>query len=230
MRCGVGSWSIEHAEIGPAGHKLTTRAGRWATEQVGRYARSVNEVAEALGTDWHTINDAVIAYGEALLAADVDRIGTVRALSLDETLFKREGRWRTQRWSTQLVDARTGQLLEVVEGRDSAAPAAWLADQDPAWLAKIRWAVMDLSGPYRAAFDTMLPDAEQVADPFHVVQVANRRLDECRRRVQNEILGHRGRKADPLYRCRRLLLAAEERLDPRGNQALRISAGGDRGE
>lgn len=32
---------------------------------------------------------------------------------------------------------------------------------------------------------------------FHL---ANQKLDECRRRVQNETLGHRGRKDDPLYR------------------------------
>jgi hypothetical protein len=40
---------------------------------------------------------------------------------------------------------------------------------------------------------TMLPDATQVADPFHVVRLANSKLDECRRRVQNDTLGHRGR-------------------------------------
>ena len=122
-RCGVGSWTVEHPEIAPAGHRLTTRAGRWVCEQVGRYARSVSEVADALGCDWHTVNDAVVAYGEALVDADTDRIGVVRALSLDETLFKRDGPWKTQRWSTQLVDARSGQLLDVVEGRDSAAPS-----------------------------------------------------------------------------------------------------------
>ena len=57
----------------------------------------------------------------------------------------------------------------------------------------------------------MTPGATQVADPFHVVKLANTKLDECRRRVQNETLGHRGHKADPLYRCRRLLTKAEER-------------------
>lgn len=220
FRCGVGSWTVEHPEIAPAGHRLTTRAGRWACEQVGRRAQPVTDIADALGCDWHTVNDAVVAYGEALLDADTDRIGVVRALSLDETLFMREGRWRTQRWSTQIVDARTGQLLEVVEGRNAAAPAAWLAEQDPGWLARINWAVMDLSGPYRATFDTMLPHAGQVADPFHVVKHANTKLDECRRRVQNETLGHRGRRDDPLYRCRRLLLKAEERLDRRGTDKL----------
>ena len=45
-------------------------------------------------------------------------------------------------------------------------------------------------GPYRAAFDTALPPAKQVADPFHVVKLANNAVDEVRRRVQNHTLGH----------------------------------------
>ena len=53
FRCGVGSWTLEHPDIAPAGHRLTTRAGRWACEQVGRWGRSVAEVADALGCDWH---------------------------------------------------------------------------------------------------------------------------------------------------------------------------------
>jgi hypothetical protein len=32
-------------------------------------------------------------------------------------------------------------------------------------------------------FNLMVPDAVQVADPFHVVKVANSKLDECRRRA-----------------------------------------------
>ena len=66
----------------------------------------------------------------------------------------------------------------------------------------------------------MVPDALQVADPFHLVKLANTKLDECRRRVQNETMGHRGRKSDPLYRCRRLLTKAEERLDDKGRDKL----------
>jgi transposase len=59
-----------------------------------------------------------------------------------------------------------------------------------------------------------------VADPFHVVRVGNRCLDKVRRRVQNETLGHRGRKADPLYRIRKLLLTGTERLDEPGRQRM----------
>ena len=78
----------------------------------------------------------------------------------------------------------------------------------------------------------MLPDAVQVADPFHLVKLANQKLDECRRRVQNETVGHRGREDDPLYRCRRLLTKADERLDENGRTKLLglLDAGDPRGE
>jgi transposase len=66
----------------------------------------------------------------------------------------------------------------------------------------------------------MLPHATQVADPFHVHQLANRALDECRRRVQNETCGHRGHRDDPLYRARRRLTIARERLS--GEQHDRV--------
>jgi transposase len=97
---------------------------------------------------------------------------------------------------------------------------AWLARQGPTWRAHVRYATLDLSGPYRRVFNEMLPDAVQVADPFHVVKLANQKIDECRRRVQNETMGHRGRKTDPLYRCRRLLTKAEERLSVEGREKL----------
>ena len=57
-----------------------------------------------------------------------------------------------------------------------------------------------------------MPKAAQVVDPFHVISLANRALDQIRRRVQTEQTGHRGRRDDPLYRARRMLLAGEEHL------------------
>src|SRR5262245_9031820 len=39
---------------------MTTRAARWATRQVGRHGRTVREVADDLGCDWHTVMDAVV--------------------------------------------------------------------------------------------------------------------------------------------------------------------------
>jgi hypothetical protein len=59
-----------------------------------------------------------------------------------------------------------------------------------------------------------------VAAPVHVTRVANRTLDQVRRRVQNETLGHRGRKVDPLFRIRELLLRGDQRLDERGRDKM----------
>jgi len=139
---------------------------------------------------------------------------------LDETLYVREGEYRRQCWSTQIVDVGRGRLLDIVPGRDSVEPCAWFAARPEQWRHGITWATLDLSNSYKTVFDTMLPDATQVADPFHVVRLANQALDECRRRVQNETLGHRGRKTDPLYRCRRRLVMARERLSVDGHDKL----------
>jgi transposase len=209
----------------------TDRAGRWATVQVGRHGRSVSEVADDLGCDWHTVMDAVSLYGRPLID-DPGRIGDVTAVGLDEVLFCRYGPFRHRQWSTQVVDVARGQLLDVVAGRDAASACAWFAQRPPEWMDQIVWATLDLSGPYRSVFDTMLPHATQIADPFHLVKLANFVLDEVRRRVQNETMGHRGRKTDPLYRVRKLMTIAHERLDDTANAKLRglLEAGDPNGE
>ena len=90
----------------------------------------------------------------------------------------------------------------------------------PDWLAGIKVVATDLAESFRAGLSPGLTHARRVADPFHVVRVGNRCVDQVRRRVQNETLGHRGRKADPLYRIRKLLLTGSERLDERGSDRM----------
>ena len=227
----AGTVTEQAREIAPPRERLTSRAGRWATRQAG-CGRPVKDVASELGCSWHPVNASVRRWGQALIDADTARISDVFALGLDETLMWRRGRFRTKAWSTSIVDVGRGQLLDIVRGRTAKAPARWLLRRPHSWRAGIRWAVLDLSGPYRAAFDTALPDAEQVADPFHVVKLANEALDEVRRRVQNQTLGHRGRKDDPLYRARKLLVSASERITDNGHTRLRglLDAGDPYGE
>lgn len=74
----------------------------------------------------------------------------------------------------------------------------WLDKRPQGWLDGICWAVLDLSEPCRQANATMLPVASQVADPFHIVKLASRRLGGIRRPVQHETLCHRSRKRNPL--------------------------------
>lgn len=230
--CNTATFTEQAPRIAAPRAKVTDRAGRWVTAQVGRDGRSVAEVAPELGCDWHTVMDAVTAYGTPLID-HAERIGDVASLGLDETLFARRGPRKTRSWCTSIVDVnRPAQLLDVVEGRTSKAPTDWLQARSEAWRAAIRWGALDLSGPYRKTFTDTLPHATQVADPFHVIKLANGRVDDCRRRVQNETLGHRGHKNDPLYRSRRLLTKGHERLDDKGNDKLSglLEAGDPHGE
>jgi transposase len=64
--CPVVSWTGQDPVIAASRLAMTDRAGRWATGQVGRNGRTVNEVAAELGCDWHTVNDAVVACGTQL--------------------------------------------------------------------------------------------------------------------------------------------------------------------
>ncbi len=73
------------------------------------------------------------------------------------------------------------------------------------------------SGITRARRDTHLSDSVKIAaDAFGIVRLANQALDGARRRVHNETTGRRGRKRDPLYHARKLLLMGAERLDAAG--------------
>jgi len=59
-----------------------------------------------------------------------------------------------------------------------------------------------------------------VLDAFHVVKLGNTVVDEVRRRVQQQTLGHRGFAGDPLFQVRRLLLRGREHLTDKATARL----------
>ena len=218
--CAMKSWVLRDHRIAAKSCLLTTRAAKWATEQVGT-GRSVKEVAKELSCEWHTVNDAVLTYGAALLAADTKRLTKTTAIGLDETNFVRLAEQRTS-YATTVCDVAHHQVIDILPSRHFLDVAQWMADQGLDWRRRITYGALDMSPTYAAVYSAMLPRAAQVVDPFHAIALANRALDAIRRRVQIEQLGHRGRKDDPLYRARRLLLRGEERLS--GETAERLAS------
>jgi transposase len=198
---------------------LTRRAGVEACRQVGELARAVSQVATELGVCWWTIMNAVIEHGTRLVD-DPHRIGRVRQLGIDETSFLAANRAHATVYATGLVDLERHVVIDMVEGNSATDLRRWTANADPRWLAGIKVVAIDLTESFRAGLSPGLDHARRVADPFHVVRVANRCIDKVRRRVQNETLGHRGRKREPLYRIRTLLLTGTERLDDRGRDRM----------
>ena len=198
---------------------LTRRAGAEVTRQVGENARPVAQLASELGVCWWTVMAAVIEYGTPLVE-DSARVGPVDKLGVDETSWLAANSAHPTLYATGLVDLDARIVIDMVRGNTASDLRGWLSGRDPTWLAGITTVTTDLAESYRNGLSPHLAHVTRVADPFHVVRVGNRCVDKVRRRVQQEMLGHRGRKADPLYRIRKLLLAGHERLDDRGHNRM----------
>src|SRR5438552_857153 len=216
--CEEKTWT-ERSEHVDAQAVITRRAGMEACRQVGENARPVSQVADEFGVCWWTVMNAVIEHGTPLVD-DPDRVGAVAQLGVDETSFLRANREHSTVYATGLVDLEERVVIDMVRGNSAADLRRWTANADPAWLAGIEVVATDLAESFRAGLSPHLDHATRVADPFHVVRVGNRCVDKVRRRVQNETLGHRGRKHDPLYRIRKLLLTGAARLAERGHDRL----------
>ena len=218
-QCPKKSWVLTDHRIAAKNCLLTTRAAKWATVQVGT-GRTVSEVAGELSCDWHTVNDAVTTYGSALLAADRKRLNKTTAIGLDETAFVKSDTRTHKDYATTVADVEHHQIIDILPSRNYVDVAGFLDKQPIAWKERIRFGALDMSATYAAVYSVTLPNAPQVVDSFHAIQLANRCLDAIRRRVQTEQLGHRGRKDDPLYRARRVLLMGEEKLDAKAAERL----------
>ncbi len=216
--CEARTWT-EHSDHIDAQAVLTRRAGAEACRQVGAHARPVAQVAREFAVCWWTVMNAVIEHGTPLVD-DPARVGPVRQLGIDETSFLAATPDHPTLYATGLVDLERHVLIDMVEGNAAADLRRWTGNAHPSWLAGIEVVATDLAESFRAGLSPGLAHARRVADPFHVVRVGNRCVDQVRRRVQNETLGHRGRKRDPLFRIRKLLLTGSERLDEQGSRRM----------
>ncbi|WP_062378662.1 ISL3 family transposase [Demequina pelophila] len=181
---------------------------------------SVARIAAGLGVAWHTANDAVLTEGHRQLINDPTRFHGVRVLGVDEHV------WRHSRFGgnyvTVIIDLtpvrdKTGpaRLLDMIPGRSKQTFQTWLSERPQCWRDRIDSIAMDGFSGFKTAAAEELPTATAVMDPFHVVKLAGDALDQCRRRLQQAIHGHRGRAGDPLYMARRILHTGLEYLTDR---------------
>ena len=206
--------------------KLSRRGLGWALEGIVCQHLTVARVAEGLGVAWNTANDAVLAEGKRVLIDDTTRFDGVQVVGVDEHVWRHTR--RGDKYVTVIIDLTgirdgTGpaRLLDMVEGRSKQAFKTWLAQRPQAWRDGVEVVAMDGFTGFKTATSEELPDAVPVLDPFHVVRLAGDALDQCRRRVQQAIHGHRGYKDDPLYSARRTLHTGAGLLTDRQAQRLR---------
>jgi transposase len=225
--CAIVTFTETHALAAPRA-LLTRRAVVWAADALSDDDTTVNALARRLGVDWHTLWDALKVEAHRR-ADDPNRLTGVESLGVDEHIW-RPGKFGQGREVTCMVDLTrdaTGQvrarLLDLVLGRSGPAYAGWLDARHPEFRAQIKSAALDPFRGYANALRDSLSDAVQVLDAFHVVKLGTQVVDEVRRRVQQEQLGRRGHKNDPLYKIRGLLRHGLEHLTER--QHTRLQAG-----
>ena len=71
-----------------------------------------------------------------------------------------------------------------------------------------------------AAVEELNDDVTVVMDAFHVVRLAGHGLEQCRRRIQLQTRGHRGRAGEPLYSARRALSTGADLLTDKQRQRI----------
>lgn len=206
--------------------KLSRGGLAWALEGIVCQHLTVARVAESLDVTWNTANDAVLSEGRRVLIDDPHRFDGVTAIGVDEHVWRhtRKG----DKYVTVIIDLtpiRNGtgpsRLLDMVEGRSKQAFSTWLAARPKDWRDAVEVVAMDGFSGFKTAAAEQLPAATPVLDPFHAVQFAGDALDDCRRRVQQDTCGHRGRKGDPLYSARRTLHTGDDLLTDKQRRRLR---------
>lgn len=101
--------------------------------------------------------------------------------------------------ATVITGTGPARLLGMVPGRSSAAMSNRLDARTQAFRDGVKVISLDGFADYHRAAAESLPAATTVIGPFHVVDLASDKLTVCRRRVQQDTRGHRGRSGEPLY-------------------------------
>jgi transposase len=208
----------EATDVVPPRSRLTGRLRRRLVTSIAGSNRSVSDVAREYGVSWTTAHRALIAAAGRLLPAPAPTpvlgIDETRATSL-RWVFAEAG-WRLSNpWLTSFVDLHgDGGIIGLAPGRSGGCVRNWLAEQPQRFRNAVEVVAIDPSAPYASGLRRALPDARIVVDHWHLVRLANQMVTEVRQRVTRERHGGRGRKIDPAWSHRRLLLRAGDTLGP----------------
>jgi len=204
-------WRQDTSRAAPQRAKISRGGLRWALEGIVLDHLPITRVAAGLGVAWHTANSAVLAEGRRTLIDDPARFNGVTTIGVDEHVWRHTH--LGDKYVTVVIDltpirAGTGpsRLLDMAPGRSKAVFKQWLAARPKAWRDGVEVVAMDgFTGSKTAAVEE-LPGVTAVMDPFHVIRLAGDAVEVCRRRIQQDTLGRRGMRGDPLYQSRRTLL------------------------
>ncbi|WP_406116009.1 ISL3 family transposase [Kitasatospora purpeofusca] len=134
------------------------RRTRRLADQLGEI---VKELAGRAGARLSRVLAATVSRSTALrvlMRQSVPRLRVPRVLGVDDFALRRR-----QRYATVLIDAETGERIDVLPDRTTQTLVAWLCEHPGA-----EYVCRDGSGSYGEAIRRALPEAVQVSDRWHL--------------------------------------------------------------
>jgi transposase len=169
----------------------------------------IKHVACFLGVGWDMIK--AIFKGHLALRLQRRKLNKVRYIAVDEFAIR-----RGHHYMTLVIDLEAGTVLYAHEGRDAVALILFLEELKRK-KAKLRAVAMDMWPAYLQAVKHVFPHVDVVHDPYHVVAIVNRAIDETRRDLYRQLAGQ---ERQVLKGSRFLLLRGMENLEPRSLERL----------
>ncbi len=178
--CPVGTFT-EWLPAVPPRARLTSRERDQLGAGIGDDLASVAAAAGRHGASERTAQAAFGEYADQELAGLREQSGPVEAAGIDE--FRRGAgrpasgeREARSEWFTHLVDLKAGGTLGLARERTGEAGKSLVKEH----AGTLRYLAVDLSAPYRS---TVPHGVTVIADAFHLVQLANRKIDAAFRRL-----------------------------------------------
>ena len=140
----------------------------WLAQQMAKAP-----IAGLLRIGWDTVGRIIARVVADHL--DEGRLQGLVMIGCDEISYR-----KGQRYLTSVVDHQTGAIVWCAPGRNAATLQGFfelLGERKQS----IRAISIDMSGGYQQAIREHLPNAEIAFDPFHVVRLAQRAVDQVRR-------------------------------------------------
>lgn len=168
LDCGVHLEAVPWARPGAHHTRDFEDVVAWLAQQMAK-----SPITRLLRIGWDTVGTIV----ERVVADRLDRhrLDRLVAIGVDEISYR-----RGQRYLTTVVDHGTGGIVWASPGRNAQTLQAFfdlLGDRKQT----IKAVSIDMSGGYQQAINHSIPHADICFDPFHVVRLAQRAVDQVRR-------------------------------------------------
>jgi transposase len=123
------------------------------------------------------------------------------AIGIDEHAMKRNRKYGHMEFNTLVVDLKNHRPIEVIPGKDHHTLRQYL---DPiTGRENVMWAVIDMCDPYKKFIRDYFPNAQIVADKFHVLRLITPYINRARVDITGD------QRSNPV---RKLLLRRREKL------------------